>query len=89
MSTKRNRNLDVLGENHLPRIVWRDAAPAIEIRDPLDIIKHSASAARDQIHSVCIVENISSGVIDLLQTEWGLDATFFNEYTQNPKRDEL
>ena len=70
-----------------PQVIRRDAGSQIRITD--QVMKHSPTTAEGRILSVCIVENISFGLIDLLRTAWDLDATFFVQYATNPKKEEL
>lgn len=89
MSTKRNANFNVPRNMCASQIVWIDKTSESQIKEPLDIIKCFESAERDQTLSICIVENISSELIDFLQRKWDLEARFFNEYAQNPKKEVL
>jgi hypothetical protein len=89
ISSEQNTDFDWSRKVDAPQVVWRDAASQIRITDLLDIIKLSVTAAKDRIHSVCIIENISCSLIDLLQTVWGLDTKFFAEHATNPNKEEL
>lgn len=90
MSSKQNTGFDGSQKIAAPQVLWMDDATSkIYIKGPLDIIKHSTAAVEAQIRSICIVENISSDLINLLGTEWDLDATFFLEYATNPEKAKL
>jgi hypothetical protein len=89
MSSKQNTGFDRSRKIAVSRVVWMDANSQVYIKDPLDIIKRSTAAVEAQIRSICIVENISSDLIDSLGTAWGLDATFFVEHATNPEKAEL
>lgn len=89
MSSEQNTGFDWSRKIDAPQVVWIDTTSQIRITDPLDIIKRSAAAAEARIHSICIVENISSGLIDSLGAAWDLDATFFVEHATNPNKEEL
>jgi hypothetical protein len=89
MSSKQSTGFDWSRKIAAPRVVWMDANSQIHINDPLDIIKRSTAAVEAQIRSICIVENISSDLINSLGAAWDLDATFFVEHTTNPEKAEL
>jgi hypothetical protein len=89
MSSKQNTGFDGSRKIAAPQVVWMDATSQIRIKDPLDIIKRSTVAVEARILSICIVENISSDLIDSLGTAWDLDATFFIEHATNPEMAEL
>jgi hypothetical protein len=89
MSSEQTARLDWPRKIAAHQVVWINATSQTQITDPLDIIQRSAAAAEDRINSICIVENISSSLIDSLGAAWDLDAKFFVGHATNPKKDEL
>jgi hypothetical protein len=89
MSSKQNTGFDGSRKIAAPQVVWMDATSQIHIKNPLDIIKCSTAAVEARNRSICIVENISSDLIDSLGRAMDLDATFFVEHATNPEKAEL